>query len=266
MSAQTTDTSDVEWILKGINKIQYTMAVRKMDEKIKSFQPGRKTSSKDFKIGMSTFCIVVYPGGTSEENDKFVGLYLRNKSGWRVKVKGSFAIPQTDISRALPATVFKSRLSNRTGFCGFKDMIPHYRCVKEDLLSEIGTLTFHVSVELIGEEVSQGRDPSKEHTIERLEKLEQQTAELKRMIQDLPQAQSSLSMVECPVCMEVARPPMRLKECGQVHIICDNCQSRAGARASDEGGRGNPNIANCHSCRGMITGRPAALERALGLI
>ena len=222
MSAQTTDTSDVEWIYKDHNSIQYTMDLRKMDEKIKSFQPRIKICSKDFKIGMSTFCIDVYPGGTpgpaSAENDKFVGLFLVNKSGWRVKVKGSFAIPQTDISRALPATVFKSRLSNRTGFCGFKDMIPHYRCVKEDLLSEIGTLRFHVFVEL--EEVSQGRDPSKEHTIERLEKLEQQTAELGRMIQDLPQAQSSrLSMVECPVCMEEARPPMRLKECGQVNFF-----------------------------------------------
>jgi len=258
MSAQTTDTSDViEGILKENSII--TMDVGKMDEKIKSFQPGSKISSKDFKIGMSTFCLDVYPGGASAEDDKFVGLFLRNKSGWHVTVKGSFAIPQTDISRALRAATLPA-----TGFVGFKKMIPHYRCVKEDLLSEIGTLRFHVFVEL--EEVSQGRDPSKEHTIERLEKLEQQTAELKRMIQDLPQAQSSLSMVECPVCMEVARPPMRLKECGQGHIICDTCQSRAEARASDEGGRGNPNIANCHSCRGMITGRPAALERALGLI
>merc|ERR1719450_673806 len=239
-----------------------------MDEKIKSFQPGSKISSKDFKIGMSTFCIDVYPGGFNGENDKFVGLFLVNKSGWRVKVKGSFAIPQTDISRALaPVVVIKSRLGRKAGDWGFKKMIPHYRCVKGDLLSEIGTLTFDVSLELIGEELLQGRDPPKEHTIERLEKLEQQTAELGRMIQDLPQAQSSrLSMVECPVCMEEARPPMRLKECGQGHIICDTCQSRAEARASDEGERGNLNIANCHSCRGMITGRPAALERVLGLI
>merc|ERR1712098_596646 len=91
-----------------------------------------------------------------------------------------------------------------------------------------------------------------------------QTAELRRMIQDLPWAQSAHS-IECPVCMEVAKPPMRLKQCGQGHIICDTCQSRAEARASDGGGRGNPNGANCHSCRGMITGRPAALERVLGL-
>jgi len=270
MSAQTTDTSDVvEWILKENSIIQYTMDIGKMDEKIKSFQPGSKISSKDFKIGMSTFCLDVYPGGTSaeKENGKFVGLFLVNKSDWRVKVKGTFAIPQTDISRALPVVVIKSRLGrNKGGDWGFKKMIPHYRCVKKDLLSEIGTLTVHVLVELIGEEVLQGRDPSKEHTIERLEKLEQQTAEIRRMIQDPPQTQSRLSMVECPVCMEDVRPPMRLKECGQGHIICDTCQSRAEARASDEGERGNLNIANCHSCRGMITGRPAALERVLGLI
>jgi len=290
MSAQTTSTSDVEWISKvGWNKnsIQCTMDLRKMDEKIKSFQPQSKICSKDFKIGMSTFCIEVYPGGVSAEHDMFVGLYLRNKSGWRVKVLGSFSIPQTDISRTLHEHCFDPEPAVNSSW-GFHDMIPHNRCVKEDLLSEIGTLTVHVIVDLLEEEVLQTRDPSKEHTIERIVKLEQnvhylgvaiqnmksslmtqvarETADLRRMIQDLPRAQSRLSMLECPVCMEVAKPPMRLKQCGQGHIICDTCQSRAEARASDGGGQGNLNVANCHSCRGMITGRPAALERVLGLI
>jgi len=270
MSAQTTDTSDViEGILK--EKSIITMDVGKMDEKIKSFQPGSKISSKDFKIGMSTFCIDVYPGGFNGENDKFVGLFLVNKSGWRVKVKGSFAIPQTDISRALaPVVVIKSRLGRKAGDWGFKKMIPHYRCVKGDLLSEIGTLTFDVSVELIGEELLHG-DPPKEHMIERLEKLEQQTAELERMIQEGRDPPKELMIERLEKLEQQAAElermrRMRLKECGQGHIICDTCQSRAEARASDEGERGNLNIANCHSCRGMITGRPAALERVLGLI
>jgi len=89
--------------------------------------------------------------------------------------------------------------------------------------------------------------------------------ELKRMIQGLsmsPLFQGMVTLeVECPVCMEVARPPMRLKQCGQGHIICDTCQSRAEDCASDDGR--NPNI--CHSCREMITGRPSVLEKVLGL-
>jgi len=304
MSAQNTSTSDVEWISKcDKNSIQYTMELRKMDERIKSFQPQSKICSKDFKIGMSTFCIEVYPGGVSAEHDMFVGLYLRNKSGWRVKVLlVSFSIPQTDIFRTLHERCFDPEPAVNSSW-GFHDMIPHNRCVEADLLSEIGTLTVHLDVDLLEEEVLQTRDPSKELTIERIVNLEQnvhhlgvaiqnmetrlmvqaarqtaelrassmnqaakQTADLRRMIQDLPRAQSRLSMLECPVCMEVAKPPMRLKQCGQGHIICDTCQSRAEARASDGGGQGNLNVANCHSCRGMITGRPAALERVLGLI
>jgi len=89
--------------------------------------------------------------------------------------------------------------------------------------------------------------------------------ELKRMIQGLslsPLFQGMVTLeVECPVCMEVARPPMRLKQCGQGHIICDTCQSRAEACASDDGR--DPNT--CHSCREVITGRPSVLEKVLRL-
>merc|ERR1719481_200101 len=91
--------------------------------------------------------------------------------------------------------------------------------------------------------------------------------ELKRMIQGLtmsPQFQGMVTLeVECPVYVEVARPPMRLKQCGQGHIICDACQSRAEACASDSDDGRNPNI--CHSCREIITGRPSVLEKVLGL-
>merc|ERR1719347_690811 len=50
------------------------------------------------------------------------------------------------------------------------------------------------------------------------------------MIQDLTLAVSKIQKpepsqprppldVECPVCMEVARPPMRLRQCGMGHIV-----------------------------------------------
>merc|ERR1719334_2750463 len=71
-------------------------------------------------------------------------------------------------------------------------------------------------------------------TIQRMEaQSAMETNELRKMIKDLSLHVSTLSKpsveVECPVCMEVARPPMRLKQCDQGHIICDTCQSRAEA-------------------------------------
>jgi hypothetical protein len=53
--------------------------------------------------------------------------------------------------------------------------------------------------------------------------------------------------------MEEARPPMRLQQCEQGHILCDSCM------------RGVAGV--CPSCRGpLILSRPVALERQLGLI
>ena len=120
---------------------------------------------------------------------------------------------------------------------GFGSIAPHGRCTTDDLLSyDSGMITFKVGVELLEEEVLPGRDLSKENRMERIEKLEttiqnmekrneRQTKELKKMIQDLtltlsnnlrPSQQNSSLDVECPVCMENIRPPMRLKQCGQV--------------------------------------------------
>ena len=50
-----------------------------------------------------------------------------------------------------------------------------------------------------------------------------QTNELKKMVQDLTLTVSKIAkpepeppQVECPVCMEVVGPPIRLKQCGKV--------------------------------------------------
>ena len=69
---------------------------------------------------------------------------------------------------------------------------------------------------------------------------------------------------ECPVCLEIVRRPMRLMQCGVGHIICDGCytKSREEARGREEGVR---DMGRCHSCQGEYTGRPAVLERMLGL-
>eukprot|EP00092_Neocalanus_flemingeri_P073578 GFUD01090826.1.p1 GENE.GFUD01090826.1~~GFUD01090826.1.p1 ORF type:complete len:129 (+),score=36.18 GFUD01090826.1:45-389(+) len=110
-------------------------------------------------------------------------------------------------------------------------------------------------------------------------KSQSQMNELKNMIRELSvsnrtpalQQQPPRIELECPVCMEVAKPPMRLKQCGKGHIICDSCHTQAEGEANaqwqaEEADRvGNPNIDLCHTCREVITGRPSELERILGL-
>ena len=74
-------------------------------------------------------------------------------------------------------------------------------------------------------------------------------------------AVESRGRFECPMCTEEARPPMRLKQCGEGHIICDTCYARDEQARLREGRERN----QCGVCRKPITGRPTALETFLGL-
>ena len=38
--------------------------------------------------------------------------------------------------------------------------------------------------------------------------------------------QDAKKLLECPMCTEEARPPMRLRQCREGHIICDWCFAR----------------------------------------
>ena len=253
-----------EWQLKisEIN-IKYKIDIEGFVEKITTFNIGREIYSKNFKIGRSTFCILIYPGGNSYENRDYVSIFLQNKSDWRVKAKATFSIPRSGLSYTMPEDMFIMFMpcsdTSKSNW-GYGRFAHHSRCTTDDLLCSDGgygsaKITIQVEVELLEEEVLPERDLSQEHTIDRIEKLEttvhnlrstiqnmetknerqtnelknmneKQTNELKKIIQDLtltlcnnlrPSQQRSSLDVECPVCMENIRPPMRLKQCGQVY-------------------------------------------------
>merc|ERR1719213_267242 len=92
-------------------------------------------------------------------------------------------------------------------------------------------------------------------------KFEKKLEEMDKKISSLSRGGPSSTNrdLECPVCGETVRRPMRLKQCGQGHIICDSCLARKISY--------NPRTGQeCHSCRGPITGRPNALEKMARLI
>ena len=66
-----------------------------------------------------------------------------------------------------------------------------------------------------------------------------------------------LERLECPVCLEEVRPPMRLRQCGEGHITCDTCYARQAGEEAEK--------RRCGLCRGMILGRPTVLESLMGL-
>jgi len=58
--------------------------------------------------------------------------------------------------------------------------------------------------------------------------------------------------VECPVCLDRVKPPMRLLQCDQGHVVCTLCFTQMVQKI-------------CPTCRGTITGKPTVLENVLGL-
>jgi len=258
-----------EWQLKSSeNSIKYIIDIENFDKKIKTFRPGRGIYSKEFMVGRSTFYISIYPGGETAKSKGYVSIGLVNNSDWRLRANASISVQNKSISKKMDGRFFQPN----SGF-GFPEFAPHGRCYRGDLLDDDGILTLEVNVELLEEEVVQSRDLTQENILKRIEKLEdtvhesaRNINELKIMIQDLQNSkpQPSQPKVECPVCMELARPPMRLKQCGQGHIICDTCHSRS-KKAAGGYGEETFNPDRCHTCRMVITGRPAALERILGL-
>ena len=47
---------------------------------------------------------------------------------------------------------------------------------------------------------------------------------------------STYSLLECPVCLELAWPPKKIYQCREGHIVCDSCKA-------------NPNLKTCPMCR-----------------
>jgi len=57
----------------------------------------------------------------------------------------------------------------------------------------------------------------------------------------------------CPICAEMMAPPTRIWQCGEGHILCQNCKN-------------HPEVKTCPACRGPFVGRNLAMERMAGII
>merc|ERR1712013_450742 len=289
------------------NSIKYMIDIEKFDKKIKSFRNGREIHSKNFKLGRSTLCIKIYPAGNNAESKGFVSVFIHSRSEWRIKARATVSIEDsTYFSEEMedfylhpmkgfgfPTLIPHDRCTRDDLLfesCGMlrlqvelellhEEVLPQRDLTKENTIERVEELEQTVDNLQDTIEKMEAKSDNLQATIEKMEaKSATQTNELKKMIQDLTLAVSNKSRteqsqprpsleVECPVCMEVAKPPMRLKQCGQGHIICDTCHARAEEEADAhwDGGEGNPDIDLCRTCREVITGRPTELERVLGL-
>merc|ERR1719178_187452 len=61
---------------------------------------------------------------------------------------------------------------------------------------------------------------------------------------------STYSLLECPVCLELAWPPKKIYQCREGHIICEEC-------------KGNPALKVCPMCRIPLANNPTSRNRQL---
>lgn len=61
---------------------------------------------------------------------------------------------------------------------------------------------------------------------------------------------STYSLLECPVCLEIAWPPKKIYQCREGHIVCDTCKA-------------NPNLKTCPMCRISFSNNLTSRNRSL---
>ena len=225
-----------EWNLKtGENSVKYTVVVPNFRKKIDTFKAGRSIWSKDFKVGRSVFYLTIDPNGKNG-NSSDVAVYLYNKSDWDVIADVKFEVK--DRKRELKEERFVGDGSGT----GFSDMAPHHKCTNGDLLID-GQFQLVTYIELKDEEVLLNHDVEDEviskmmshvdkkfESVDRkfesvdkkLESMESKFSEVEAKLKVISSlllggaSSSSSRELECPVCSETVRQPMRLYQCGQV--------------------------------------------------
>jgi len=211
---------------------------------------------------------------------RHVSIFIDNVSVWRVKVNANFTVRLDNSCREYSAP-FEPDYIQPMESKGKWELIPHHRCTRNDLLTYDGKLELMIDVELLEEEVLPTKDLIKSEAEKNIEKVNMEVEEVKKKVEslealistemkDMKAMLSNQSMskdqpkMECPVCCETIKPPMRLKQCEQGHIICDDCFNKTFSRQT-QAGIVIEEIA-CFVCKFPVRSRPTALEQFLGLL
>ena len=241
--------STEEWQLKPDNtSIKYFFRIKDFGLKRRSSGIGQEIASRPFKIGSTTFQIKAYPAGKSDGAKNNVSVFIFNKSKWRAEAQVSISVKGT------------VKISSRIGFdgdgysgWGLEKFANHGVCHvhngKHGILDTDESLMLEAEVRLLKEEVTSEIDLSGQ---DELTKLKEELKEMKRENEELKLAKNRLETaimsamekltisvnqpavqpmviskksadLQCPICMMDAKPPMRLKQCINGHLICDSC-------------------------------------------
>jgi len=275
MSSVTND-----WIQNiSHNKVRYFVLIDDFLKKMREYSMYEDITSEPFMINKSRFAVNIVPNGDGEED--YVSVFLVNLNDWRVCLKYEFSVPQTTYNNAAEKVLFSSYNNNQESSWGRIKFLPHNQSSK--WLTNDSLLKIVVDVELLCEEMQLRNDKAlninsdlqiekpgssdeepKSCGSEMNQELVKEVENLKSMVSKLSSSVEQLTEIvldqksdtlriewpECPICQERIKKPMRLKQCGKGHIVCEGCLK---------------NETNCYTCKDVISGRPTALEHILSL-
>lgn len=235
------------------DKVEYSFKIRNFLGKARALEPGKgKIQSKTLMIQSSTFQVELFLNGKDHRSEGTLFIKIKNLSCFPVRVKAHLCFASLGGEHVFSKRYLAASQDSKQNFMA--SSFQHSSLY----LTSGGSLKMEIMIKLYDEIYS--------NKIFDLAALKEEVHELSRQMKLLVSSVSSMRLfsgpwLECPVCYEEVKPPMRLKHCAQGHIICDSCHSKTGA----DGAAGALNKELCHTCRMIYLGRPAVLENLLGL-
>lgn len=262
------------------SSVSYVIKIEKFRKTCSKVTAGEAICSMKFFINWSEFSVDLYVGYEVDDQDH-LGVFVTNHSDWMVRARSSVTAgnPICSMRKFSREKVLKSRtgkMSERS--VGWYECVPLSRCTTKDLLTKDGTLQIKVKVELLAENFPGGRGHNDVQLELELSEVKTQLSVIKAQLRqveakvggsgqvDIEEKQkpvagdSSPVKVKCPVCMRNIVKPMRLRQCPQGHIICDDCFIHLNITASES------NKELCVNCKSQYCGRPVVLEELLDLM
>ena len=160
----------------------YVIEIQDFRKKLAETPEGSSISTHEFYVNWSKFSIDLFIAGYKNGPKDYIAVFLTNHSDWMVRVKKEISVKNVVIlSTSTGGDVYQSKGADSEKSWGWLQGVPHSNCFIGDLLSDNGSLTMEVKVELLGQNIPGGGNRNGE--IQKLKK--HMTKEIKEMTKQM---------------------------------------------------------------------------------
>jgi len=217
--AYTTET----WVLhKDWDKATITFKIGNFAAAVAAHEKDQGIESKPCTIGGSQLGVRVYPSGDARAAENKVSIYAGNYSDHKVAFKHSIMVG--DVKKSESNAQVKGKSGN-----GWKHFMER---------KKVGTnLIVVVDITLLREEVGgddrvvdvnigELKNDMEKMKMAQTENIEELKTEIKKIKQYIAMTRGPVKILECVICLEELRPPLRIVQCLKGHKVCEPCSTK----------------------------------------